>query len=76
MLNEILLSRQDTMDRADAAKEPKTASQYFTPEGCARLMTICGIMHECDLPEIWRLLPQYEKKDRLAVELALKQTAQ
>jgi hypothetical protein len=33
-------------------------------------------MNEGDLPEIWRLLPQYIKKDQLAVELALKQTAQ
>jgi hypothetical protein len=68
------------MVRADAAKAPKTASQFFipefTPERCARLMTICGVMHKGDLPEIWRLLPQHEKKDRLAVELALKQTAQ
>jgi hypothetical protein len=39
-------------------------------------MTICGVMNEGDLPETWGLLPQYGKKDRLAVELALKQTAQ
>jgi hypothetical protein len=75
-LNEIHLSRQDTMECADVAKAPKTASQYFIPEECAWLMTIYDVMNEGDLPEIWRLLPQYEKKDRLAVELALKQTAQ
>jgi hypothetical protein len=75
-LDEIHLSRQDTMDRAAAAKAPKIASQYFTPEGCAWLMTICGVMNEGELPKIWRLLPQYGKKDRLAVELALKQTSQ
>jgi hypothetical protein len=39
-------------------------------------MTICGVMNEGDLPKIWRLLPQYGKRDRLAVELALKRTAQ
>jgi hypothetical protein len=45
-LTEILLSRQDTMDHSVAAKEPKTASQYFTPEGCMMLMPICGEMNE------------------------------
>jgi hypothetical protein len=42
-LEEIRLSKQDTADRAAAAKAPKITSQYFTPEGCTRLMTICGV---------------------------------
>jgi hypothetical protein len=74
-LDGIRLSRQDTMERAAAAKSHQTTSQYFTSEGCTRLMTICGAMNGRDLPEIWCLLPQYGKKDCLAVELTLKQTA-
>jgi hydrogenase maturation factor HypF (carbamoyltransferase family) len=61
-LEENRLSRQYMMDRVYAAKSPKTASQYFTPEWCARLMTKYGVMNEGDLPEIWRLLPQYGER--------------
>jgi hypothetical protein len=61
-LDEIRLSRQDAMDRAAVAKAPNIASQYFTPEGRARHMIICGVMNEGHLPEIWRLLLQYEKR--------------
>jgi hypothetical protein len=39
-------------------------------------MTVCGVAAEGDLPEMWRLIPQYGKKDRMAVEFTLKQTAQ
>jgi hypothetical protein len=75
-MDENRLSRQDTMDRAAAVKAPNTTQQYFTPEGCTRLMKICGVMNEGDLQEIWCLLPRYGKKDRRAFELALKQTSQ
>jgi hypothetical protein len=61
-MDKIRLSRQDMMGRAAAAKAPKIVSQYFTPEGCARLVTIYGVTNEGELPEIWRLLPQYEKR--------------
>jgi hypothetical protein len=41
-----------------------------------RLITICGVMNEGDQSEIWCPLPLCVKKDRLTVELALKQTTQ
>jgi hypothetical protein len=62
-INEIFLSRQDTNDCADATRAPKSALQYFTTKRCARLMTGCGVAAEGDLPEMWRLLPQYEKRN-------------
>jgi hypothetical protein len=64
------------MDHDAASKAPNTTSQYFAPEGCTMLMMICGVMNEGDLPDIWHLLPQYGKKERLTVELELKQMAQ
>jgi hypothetical protein len=52
MLDAIRPSWQDMMDRPAAAKAPKTTLQYFIPEGCMRLMMICGVMNEGDLLEI------------------------
>jgi hypothetical protein len=60
-IDTVRLSRQDTNNRSDAARAPKSASQYFTLGGCGCLMTMCHVSAKGDLPEMWCLLPRYEK---------------
>jgi hypothetical protein len=72
--DEMRLTMQSTSDQAESAREQTTPSQYFTDIGCSRLMILCGINSEDDLPGVWCMVPKFGKKDYTAVTLSLKQT--
>jgi hypothetical protein len=74
--DEIRITRQDTYDRADSTRATKMSLQYFAEIGSSRLVILCGVDSEVNLPEVWRMVPKFGKKDCMTVKLAIKQTAQ
>jgi hypothetical protein len=68
-------TRADQRARSDAARAPRLPSSYFPEASCARLMFLCGVAEESNLPELWRLLASAGRRDRLAIDQAIQATA-
>jgi hypothetical protein len=74
-VDEQRIARNKQRYRYEASRAPKSPSQYWPPESCADLMLLCGVDHEDELPELWRMSASAGKRDRIAVERAIQNTA-
>jgi hypothetical protein len=69
------IARNEQRDRYEASRAPKSPAQYWPAESCADLMLLCGVEHEDELPELWRMATSAGKRDRIAVDRAVQNTA-
>jgi len=67
---------QADMTNARSQATRKSVSDYFRDETTSRLMILCGVTIESDLPELWtNLASNNGKKDRQIIEMAFKDKA-
>ena len=80
LMNDLIRVQQDMRNdaataRADASR-PKSVGDYFGATNTARLMNICNVGSETNLPEFWRdLAAANGKRDRVLLAQAVQQTA-
>jgi len=57
-------------------KDTKTVSEYFKVETTSRLMILCDVVIESDLPDVWtKLANNGGKRDRQTIETAVREKA-
>jgi hypothetical protein len=74
-MGEQRIARNEQRYRYEASRAPKSPSQYWPAESCADLMLLCGVEHEDALPELWRMAASAGKRDRIAFDRAVQNTA-
>jgi hypothetical protein len=74
-VNEQRIARNEQRDRYEASPVPKSPAQYWPAESVSYLMLVCGVEHEDELPELWRMAASAGKRDRIAVDRAVQNTA-
>jgi hypothetical protein len=73
---QMLQEQQLLMGNRASAKGVKTVSDYFKPQLATKLMILCGVEIETDLPEIWSdLAANGGKRDRDLIEISFRNTA-
>jgi hypothetical protein len=75
MVTEQRQSRQDAQDRAAESKAPKLPSALWGEDATRRLCVMCQVPTESDLPEMWHAIAAAGKRDRIAVEMVVTETA-
>jgi hypothetical protein len=74
-MDEQRIARNEQRDRYEASRAPESPAQYWPAESCANLMILCGVEHEDELPELWRMAASAGKRDRIAVDRAVRMAA-
>lgn len=76
LLQEQRDARTDAADARSAARAPKTVSEYFKVHMTNKLMILCMVADEGDLPDLYsELAAANGKRDREVIDLALREIA-
>jgi hypothetical protein len=76
VLQEQKAARQDAVVARTAAKSPKSINEYFRPHLTNKLLILCRVADEANLPELWEVIAAANgKQDRSAIEWVLRQIA-
>jgi hypothetical protein len=75
MVTEQRQSWQDVQDSAAESKAPKTPSALWGEDATRRLCVMCQVPREVDLPELWHAIAAPGKRNRIAVEMVVSETA-
>ena len=68
--------RTDAQDARVRAVRPKTISEFFKQYTTDKLMLLCDVSDEINLPEVWRdIAAGNGKRERNTVEMAIRQSA-
>jgi hypothetical protein len=74
-VDEQCIIRNEQRDRYEASRAPRSPAQYWPAESVSELMLVCGVEIEDELPEMWRTAASAGKRNRIAVERAVQNTA-
>lgn len=69
-------AKKDAEDARKAANEPKSVGSFFKDHLTTKLLLLCNVASEADLPPLWSdIAAANGKRDREAIELCFRSTA-